>query len=234
MKTVALIILAVIVYNFNRTSSQNEIKFNANHTEFKNMQNSEIELANKDEIKWDKNVNYQSPIEKKETIDLDWNRELSIRKHVKIIGLGNIERNKLENAAEIVNEFYGYETTIMDNISINPEICFDDGETLNAEKALEQLNKLANNTSLLTIYITNNNLYTSSNVRLRGYTYINGKTIVLRSNPEFIKETLIHEIGHTKGLNHCNDLTCIMAINNDEADSGDFCPRCKNEIALNN
>jgi len=162
---------------------------------------------------------------------LNENLKFSRNKLVKIIGLGNIERNKLENAAEIINEFYGYETIISNNISIKPEFCFDDGETLDADKSLNQLNKFDNETNLITIYITNNNLYTSYNVKLRGYTYMNGKTIIMRSNPEFIRETLIHEIGHTKGLNHCNDLTCIMAINNDNEDSGNFCTKCKKEIA---
>jgi predicted Zn-dependent protease len=67
-------------------------------------------------------------------------------------------------------------------------------------------------------------------MRLRGYTTLYGKSIFVRSNRSFLKETIIHEIGHTLGLDHCDDLTCIMAINNDTYDSGDFCNKCKSKI----
>jgi predicted Zn-dependent protease len=56
---------------------------------------------------------------------------------------------------------------------------------------------------------------------------------IVRGEKSFLKETIIHELGHTLGLRHCNDLTCIMAVDNDGFDSGTFCDKCSRQIGFN-
>jgi predicted Zn-dependent protease len=154
----------------------------------------------------------------------------SVRKnnqHINIVPLGNIDYSILEETSNVIKDFYGYSTSIGNPEQVTSDL-FINGDTLDAYKCVTSLRK-----DVKTIYITNNNLYTKDGMRLRGYTTIYGNTIIMRGKPEFIKETTIHEIGHTLGLDHCSDLTCIMAIANDEYDSGDFCSKCKNIINNN-
>ena len=59
----------------------------------------------------------------------------------------------------------------------------------------------------------------------KGYT--NGTTVIVKGDKSIMKETLLHEIGHTLGLRHCDNLSCIMAINNDDEETGKFCKKCR-------
>jgi hypothetical protein len=56
---------------------------------------------------------------------------------------------------------------------------------------------------------------------VRGFTTVKGKIIIVNSGSS-LKETLNHEIGHTYDLLHCTNLSCVMAIDNDEYDCGTF------------
>ena len=141
-----------------------------------------------------------------------------------IRGLGDVSQNDLEYTSEIIENFYGYHCIIEDNVSIPNNTYFDDGNTINAGSCVSNLD-----TDKKTLYLTYNPL-NDGNDDLRGYTRINGETIIVRGDRSFMKGTIIHEIGHTLGLEHCSDLTCVMAIQNDEYDSGNFCENCKRII----
>lgn len=157
--------------------------------------------------------------------DLNQSSETTKTKEViNIVGLGDVDYSTLEKTSNIVEQFYGIETNIVGYKDITQDLCLNQ-DTLNADNCVFNLNN-----DVKTIYVTNNNLYSSNGMRLRGYTTLYGKTIIIRGNPEFIRETTIHELGHTFGLDHCSDLTCVMAVNNDDQDSGDFCNECKSKL----
>ena len=99
-------------------------------------------------------------------------------------------------------------------------------EILNADVCIE---KLFSREKVL--YIVDKKLWASGDY-LRGYALQNGGTIIVRGDKSFLRETIIHEIGHTLGLGHCSDMSCIMAVNNDEYDSGNFCNKCKNQLNI--
>lgn len=142
-----------------------------------------------------------------------------------IVGLDNVTYEKLLLAEKILKKFYKHKTMISPfNAKLEPEFFLDgDTKTINADKFVKTFKN-----EYKTIYITNRDMY-SLGVYCRGYTTINGKTI-LTGDGSFMEETIKHEVGHTYGLRHCTDLTCIMAINNDNYDSGTFCDKCKKTI----
>jgi hypothetical protein len=139
-----------------------------------------------------------------------------------ITGLDDVSQSDLEYTKEIIESFYGYHCVINESITTPNEACSDG--TINAFSCVNMLGN-----SKKTLYLTNK-LLVDDGVDLRGFTTINGETIIVRANRGFMKGTIIHEIGHTLGLEHCSDLTCVMATQNDEYDSGDFCENCKRII----
>ncbi len=139
-------------------------------------------------------------------------------------GLGDVSKEDLKYTSEIIENFYGYRCVIERNVSIPKGVCFEGTNTINASSCVSELDS-----DKKTLYLTYN-LLNDDNNELRGYTRINGETIIVRGDKSFMKSTIIHEIGHTLGLEHCSDMTCVMASENDAYDSGDFCNNCKRII----
>lgn len=164
-------------------------------------------------------VNDYVPVETAQT-----NIEKQTQK-VNIVALGDVDYQTLQNASQIISDFWGYDTNISDEKQeITSDIILHD-DVLDAWKCVTILPKNED----ITVYITLNPLY-QDDTKLRGFTTLYGKSVIARGNMNFLKETLIHEIGHTKGLDHCSDSTCVMAINNDEWDSNNFCKKCMSQI----
>ena len=138
--------------------------------------------------------------------------------------LGEIDYGDIEMASDIIREF-GLNPIIESGISVPNSIIVDD--YIDARKFIQ-----FSNDQIKTIYLTELKLREDS-LDLRGYTTLWGNSVVVRAKRDFLEETIKHELGHTFGLNHCSDRTCIMAINNDEWESGQFCDECKKMILIN-
>ncbi|MFN5460993.1 MAG: matrixin family metalloprotease [Bacteroidota bacterium] len=143
-----------------------------------------------------------------------------------IRALGDVDDDDLEYASQVVKDFYGYNINFESPTAITPSILTDNGD-------LDMLKSCINlqNTSK-TLYVTDTKIYDGEEL-LRGVTSGDNKTIIVRGEKRFMKETIIHEIGHSLGLDHCPDKTCVMAIDNDLEDSGDFCDICKKKVKAN-
>jgi hypothetical protein len=149
------------------------------------------------------------------------------KEKVYIIGLGDVDFSILNDACEIVENFYGYNGVVVGRSNIDSKHYFKNTDIICADSYLSEIDNESKK-----IIITNKQLYSADGTKLRGYTYLNGKNVLMRGDNSFLRETLIHEVGHTLGLRHCDDLSCIMAINNDEEDSGDFCNKCKKTLNI--
>lgn len=148
--------------------------------------------------------------------------------HVTIIPLGNVDKSDLTDAAKIIKSFYGYSTSIGNPQPITEDMYIKGTDRiLDAEFCIQKFFSYKK-----TLYIVDKKLWANGDY-LRGYALRGAGTLIVRGEKSFLRETIIHELGHTLGLSHCNDKTCIMAIQNDAYDSGDFCNKCKNKLRTN-
>jgi hypothetical protein len=139
-----------------------------------------------------------------------------------IKGVGNVSQSTLYEAQSIVKSFFGVTPQISESIILY-DSHYINSNTINGDRFVTDITP-----TVKTIYVTDLKIF-GQNISVRGITRINGKALLIESGSH-LKETIIHELGHTFGLYHCNNLSCIMAINNDEYDSGDFCNKCKRII----
>ena len=159
----------------------------------------------------------------------DENISDEVREHrstptIYVRALGNVDNSDLVSTSEIIQDFYGFNVVIKSQVDVTSSMLNSSGY-LNSMYTCMELDG-----DVKTIYITENLLYDNNDILLRGTTSGDNNTIVVRGETRFLRETVIHELGHAFGLDHCEDLTCVMAVANDAYDSGDFCNKCKNNI----
>jgi predicted Zn-dependent protease len=152
------------------------------------------------------------------------------KRNVVVTSLGNVDQSDLNYAIDVIKNFYGYDCSIGVNQPITNDMYLSGNSSIiNADYTIEKLERL--DPPHKTVYIVNKELY-AENKSLRGYAVRNGKSILVIADKSILRETLIHEIGHSLGLAHCSDLTCVMATNNDEYDKGTFCDNCFNKLGI--
>ena len=144
---------------------------------------------------------------------------------ITIYGLGEVSREDKSYAGKIIKSFFGYDYKISSNLPLKENYFFEGSDKLNGEYCLHQGIQKRN-----CLVLTHELLYQNEK-RLRGISLAGKGVFIVRAKREFMRETLIHEIGHILGLDHCEKKYCVMALKNDEEDSGDFCSFCKIKIS---
>jgi len=184
-----------------------------------------ITINNQKEID-NNNINNEYVVDNKTQVETINHSEFP-NKTIVIKSLGNVDYSDITDAVRIIKGFYGFNCIIGDNEPISDDMYIKGANhILNADICL---NKLFSQQNVL--YIVDKELWARGDY-LRGYAAVNGGTAIVRGEKSFLQETIIHELGHTLGLGHCGDLSCVMAIDNDVYDSGNFCKNCKRRLNI--
>jgi hypothetical protein len=141
--------------------------------------------------------------------------------------LGNPDSEYFNIAKSEIHKRFGWKVIIAETQEVTSHMLNSRGSinAYEASRILPSKQKI--------VYITEQGLDDEEGTKLRGYAYGINHIMIVRTQKSFFVETLIHEIGHTLGLKHCNDKTCIMAENNDPYDTGEFCKQCKSQLNSN-
>lgn len=152
------------------------------------------------------------------------------KRNIVVSALGYVNQSDLDYAIKVIKDFYGYDCSIGGIEPITNDMYLNGNlSMIDANFTIEKLNQIEKTNK--TVYLVNKEMY-ADNINLRGYAIRNGNTILVVADKSIMKETLIHEIGHSLGLAHCDDLTCVMAINNDKYDKGTFCNKCFSRLGI--
>jgi len=137
-----------------------------------------------------------------------------------IRGLGDFKSADVRMAKQIIDAQLKA-GAVISTAQVPTKTCYQpNSKLLEANKCLDNMCMSGERT----IYVTNQKIQ-DGKTALRGFTRMHGRVVVVKSNDHF-RHTLMHEIGHTYGLAHCPDKRCLMAIHNDDEETGKFCSKC--------
>ena len=147
--------------------------------------------------------------------------------HVDIVPVGDLPAAVKREASSGLRSVYDCEVTIHDNQSV-PESAYDGGrEQYRAEEFIELAGRVGSGEK--NIAITANDLYYRRRNYVFGLAYLSGNGSVISTYrlqtssdggfsersvtdvfADRVRKEVVHEIGHTFGLEHCDNSRCAM------------------------
>lgn len=172
---------------------------------------------------------------------------------VSIIPIGDISKSVFRTISEGIEEVYSpvvEEVKVGSKFELPSEAYNPNRNQYRAEVILQRLSSEFTSKEGKILAITSEDLYSQGLNFIFGQAQKPGKFALIslhRLRPEFwgekedrrrflirsVKEA-IHEVGHTFGLDHCEDVNCVMTFSNriDHTDRKErkFCEKCEEEL----
>jgi len=169
------------------------------------------------------------------------------QQHITLISFGYFEKDLLENLAEAVRNEFRYSVRIREG-HLDLSEFYDPGRRqYNGNKLLKEIDSLLLPDSMKTIGLFNVDLFIPILTFIYGQAVLGGNTGIAslyRLNNERygmppnndillerLKKEVIHELGHTFGLIHCNTPECVMRsstyVEDIDLKEGRLCHNCR-------
>jgi hypothetical protein len=139
-------------------------------------------------------------------------------------GLGKYSQTDLEIVSKEITKMFGFKCEIIEPMKTDSSLYTVNGKLdgLICARSFDS--------NVKTVYVTNE--YVMSHERIVcGASYIDGNFIIISNNFNDLRNTTLHEIAHTLGLDHCEN-KCILGEIELGDKNGYFCNDCKLKLNL--
>lgn len=171
-----------------------------------------------------------------------------------LVPMGPIEPALFEEAEKVLRERFRFDLSTAPQVALSTLAWYAPRKRWRAEKLLDQLDALGDAATWRVLGLTEASISTTKGKifdwGIAGLARIDGKSGIVTSfiyrkiraksraaYRRYFRDLVLHEVGHTLGLDHCPLRRCLMAdakgnaLRSARASSGHFCPRCTARIA---
>ena len=171
--------------------------------------------------------------------------------NITLVSFGYFEEDFLKNIAEAVKHEFRYPVNLKEGHLDLSEYYHPERRQYNGIKLLKEVDSSFASDSDKTIGLFSVDLFIPILTYIFGQAFLNGRTGIaslyrfsnerygMKADVEIIldrfKKEVIHELGHTFGLIHCHNPTCVMRsgtyVEDIDQKSANLCLKCRNEIS---
>ena len=171
-----------------------------------------------------------------------------------LVPMGSIKQALFAEAERVLRARFLFDVSASAKVALASAAWYAPRQRWRAEKLLDQLDALGDAATWRVLGLTEASISTTKGKvfdwGIAGLARLDGKSGVVTSYiyrrvraksrktyRRYFRDLVLHEVGHTLGLDHCPLRRCLMAdakgnaLRSARASSGHFCPRCTARIA---